>query len=420
MKPLHFVLSSFVLLSSAAPSYAAQQSRVVFIRGADGTGGFLGGGSDEQLSDINNFSTNGGNHGFGELSQLLAAEGFTVEQVIESTSGAPVDFAALDLSTVDVLVLGSNNQTYPPADVQAVTDFVHGGGGLLVISDANWGSNWGSAPSSDQPFLDPYGLVMNQDKGTYRSNAADGDHVFGLHPILSGEPLGADPSQVALEFDGEGVSPLTVGPTPPGVHVQILARAEGQIRVNDAPGSGSMRPSGADDAALVVAYHGQGVVVGHFDRNTFFNQNGAGTSINRLDNTTYARNLFRFLRGPVPQPYGTALTNSAGGEAALIATRTAGEVTLVAYGALPDATAYFAVGTERAALPLGGGQLLVGGSAFRFGLDTTDAAGSLREVVPLAAGSTAGTTLTFQLLYRDSGTPSGFGLSNAIETLPVL
>ena len=37
-----------------------------------------------------------------------------------------------------------------------------------------------------------------------------------------------------------------------------------------------------------------------FDRNTFFNDNGAGTSINRFDNQQYAINLFRAAAGPLP------------------------------------------------------------------------------------------------------------------------
>ncbi|MEN0050532.1 MAG: T9SS type A sorting domain-containing protein, partial [Bacteroidota bacterium] len=36
---------------------------------------------------------------------------------------------------------------------------------------------------------------------------------------------------------------------------------------------------------------------GHFDRNTFFNLNGAGTNINRLSNMQYAKNLINWLTG---------------------------------------------------------------------------------------------------------------------------
>ncbi len=409
------ILALAVALTTGLSLATPQSGRVVFVRGANGTGGFLGGGSDEQLSDIGNFSTSNGNHGFGQLAQTLSAEGYTVEQVIENTSGAPVDFAALDLANVSVLVLASNNQTYSPADVQTVTNFVFGGGGLLVISDANWGSDWGKAPSSDQPFLDPYGLVMSQDTSTYVSRANQGDHLVPVNPVLTGPNLTLNASDDVLAFDGEGVSPLTVGPTPAGVQVQILARAENDIRVNDAPGAGSLRLAGPADASLVVAYYGAGAVAGHFDRNTFFNTNGAGTDITRFDNSQYARNLFRFLSGPVPQPYGDAKVNSQGGQARVVATQTDTQLTLSSYDALPGMLTYFAVGSERNSLPFYGGQLLVGGDLFRLSFGITDSAGVWTDRVSLVP-STVAYTLTVQQLYRDPGDATGIGLSSAVET----
>ena len=39
---------------------------------------------------------------------------------------------------------------------------------------------------------------------------------------------------------------------------------------------------------------GQGRIVGHFDRNTFFNQNGAGSDVRNFDNTQLALNIFSF------------------------------------------------------------------------------------------------------------------------------
>ncbi|MFT4546272.1 MAG: hypothetical protein ACI8XO_003561 [Verrucomicrobiales bacterium] len=47
----------------------------------------------------------------------------------------------------------------------------------------------------------------------------------------------------------------------------------------------------------MVATFGSGRVAGHYDRNTFFNANGADTDINRLDNEAYSRNLFNWLAG---------------------------------------------------------------------------------------------------------------------------
>jgi hypothetical protein len=38
-------------------------------------------------------------------------------------------------------------------------------------------------------------------------------------------------------------------------------------------------------------------MVGHFDRNTFFNRNGAGTDITRFDNGRLAQNVIDWLAG---------------------------------------------------------------------------------------------------------------------------
>ncbi|MEO1718578.1 MAG: GC-type dockerin domain-anchored protein, partial [Planctomycetota bacterium] len=95
-----------------------------------------------------------------------------------------------------------------------------------------------------------------------------------------------------------------------------LANAEGQVRLNNGtPGvnqeQGSSRPATATDAALFVAQADQGRIIGHFDRNTFFNLNGAGTNINRLDNRQYALNLFAFATTPTTTTC-TADTNGDG------------------------------------------------------------------------------------------------------------
>lgn len=269
--------------------------KALFIRGGPGTGGFLEGGSDEQLSDITNTSTEAGNHGFAELAATLREQGFELEQHIEgpASDNTPIDLASMDLSQYSVIVLGSNNAEYPQAAVDAIEAYVRAGGGLLVISDANWGRNWGDAPSSDQPFLDRFGLVMNQDRGTYALERDADDFVVegnnkGTHPILANIDA----------FDGEGVSPISLADTPgSGDTRQVLAKAEGTILVNDNEGQGSQRGATEQDGALVVVEAGQGRVAGHFDRNTFFNQNGAGTNINRLDNRQYAINLFNWLAG---------------------------------------------------------------------------------------------------------------------------
>lgn len=268
--------------------------KILFIRGGSGTGGFLEGGSDEQLGDITNFSTANFNHGWGQFSTALQAVGFTPEQLIEgpAANNTPVNLAGMDLSQYRAIVFGSNNAAYSAAHVDALEDFVRQtGGGALFISDANFGRDWRDAADSDQAFLTRFGLVMNQDNGVYAIDRSAGDFVQPNHPIFEG----------VNSFDGEGVSPIVIsGAAPPGVTRTRLAVAKAITRNNDGTNpanlfQGTLRAVDGGDGSLVIATAGGGRVAGHFDRNTFFNTNGAGTSIVRLDNRVYAQNLLRWL-----------------------------------------------------------------------------------------------------------------------------
>ncbi len=282
--------------------------KLLFIRGADRSGGFLEAKNDadrtEQLADLGNTATNNGNHGWGALKVLLEGEGFIVEQVAEplesgapgtgQTIGAPLDLAALDLDEYAAVVLASNNAVYGTAAIDALEAYVRGGGAALFISDANFGSSWCDAPDSDQQFLDRFGLAVNQDLGLYTVDLAKGGFVVPNHPIFDGVDT----------FMGEGVSPgrIPAGPPPAGVSITRLAAASGNTRNNDGtPGSkkcqGTTRPTDARDGSLIVATADAGRVAIHFDRNTFFNANGAGTDITEHDNAQYARNLFAWLAG---------------------------------------------------------------------------------------------------------------------------
>ncbi|MEM6799253.1 MAG: dockerin type I domain-containing protein [Planctomycetota bacterium] len=293
---------------------------VLFVRGADRSGGFLEAGNDasrtEHLADINNLATNGGNHGWGELRQTLEGAGFVVTQITETvepgtpsgpTDGVHIDFETLDLSVYDAIVFGSNNAVYTAAQIDAVEAYIRGGGGAIFISDANFGGSWADASNSDQQFLDRFGIIVHQDRGTYAISRSGGEFDVPDHPIFNGD--GETPATIIDSFDGEGVTPVEVGTLTTGVTATILANAEGQVRLNNGTGGnnqGSSRAANAGDAALLVAEADSGKVVVHFDRNTFFNLNGAGTNINRLDNQQYALNLFGFLVGafdPLPGDY---------------------------------------------------------------------------------------------------------------------
>lgn len=293
------VVAAWCLGAVAAGAIA--EPRVLFIRGADRSGGFFEADTDfertEHLGDIENASTANGNHGWFELAELLRADGFTVEQIKEAVEpGAPpsgsvdgrhIDLEKIDLSPYDVVVMGSNNAVYDQAAIDAFEGYILGGGAALFISDAGFGSGWPDAADSDQQFLDRFGWTMQQDHGFYTVSRAEGDFVSPSHPILEGVDA----------IEGEGESPL-VRPAAgtPGVRTTIVVRAKpGERTRNNNGNPGTFRDITPSDAATIVATAGCGRIAGHFDRNTFFNAGGAGTNINNLDHARYALNLFRWL-----------------------------------------------------------------------------------------------------------------------------
>ncbi|MEM6699045.1 MAG: DUF5060 domain-containing protein, partial [Bacteroidota bacterium] len=90
------------------PNNCIQQ--VLFIRGGTGTGGFLEGGTDDQLADISDFSTNNNNRGWGEFATTLESEGYQLTQLLE-TPNVPIDLTTINIEQYGCVVFGSNNAT---------------------------------------------------------------------------------------------------------------------------------------------------------------------------------------------------------------------------------------------------------------------------------------------------------------------
>ena len=278
---------------------------ILFIRGADRSGGFLEATNDtqrtEQLADITNTSTASGNHGWATLAALLRGQGYAVSQLIEpkaandpstgQTAGAPLAFTAASLAKYDTVVMASNNAVYSRTQIDALDTYVRNGGGVLFISDGNFGSSWADSPNSDNAFLARYGMAFNQDNGQYTLSRSAGDFKLPNEPILFGVDA----------FDGEGVSPIHVASTiPTGVTVRRVVGAQGTTYDNNPSSSanhsrGTARPVNNQDVTLVLANAGAGRVAAFFDRNTFFNANGAGTDIGHNNNRRLATNLFSWV-----------------------------------------------------------------------------------------------------------------------------
>jgi hypothetical protein len=278
------VRALWLLVALAACGDNLVPTRMLYIRGGSRTGGFVEDYNDDQLADIGDESQRVYNHGYGELAQLLYDDGFSIEGRDEGPADHNTKVDLSDLGDFDVVFFASNNATYSAEDAERLRRFVRGGGGALFASDANWGLYWDKAPSSDQTFLTQFGLIINQDGGglTVLSGA---DFVEPAHPILNG----------VTAFDGEGVSPctLTHDPTALGKATRLVA-ATAVVRRPTAPMGPVDQPTD-DDGSLVVVEYGAGRVACHFDRNTFFNVNGAGTSLASQSNTVYAHRLFAWL-----------------------------------------------------------------------------------------------------------------------------
>ena len=286
--------------SGGGASGVAEPGEVLFVTGADGTGGYLSSGQgaqpladfDNELSRIADDGRGGASHGFADFAALLEAQGYSVTEVVEAggETETGVDLTGGALEGVDVLVLGSNNAVYADDDVAAVTEFVRGGGGLVVFGDVNYGQDWGDAAASDSQFLAPFGLSANQDNTSEIStDPADGD---AGHPILEGvEPwttLGAD---VITVVGGGVVEPVIV-----------LPFGGADVRTNPGPDEGPTRPPDpSTDAVLAVAELGAGRVVAFYDRDLFFNdpQEGdtAGTGLGDPNNQRLTTQMVDWAAG---------------------------------------------------------------------------------------------------------------------------
>jgi hypothetical protein len=121
-----------------------------------------------------------------------------------------------------------------------------------------------------------------------------GRFALAAHPLLSG-PDGSGGQDDIQAYEGEGVSYLDATGNAQWKPRVVVSATGFQVRQLNPQGIGQLAAAGPTDAALVVLTRGQGAIVGHFDRNTFFNPGGTGTDLTRRDNRQLALNIFRFL-----------------------------------------------------------------------------------------------------------------------------
>jgi len=247
----------------------AGRPRVLFIRGTDGSAPAGGAPDPNALSDITNLGRSDMNNGFGRFAMLLADEGYDVAQLDETgtrEAREKVDLGAAELNRYAVVIFGSNNATYDGADAQILRSYVRGGGGVLFMSDTNWGPDEKAAPQSDSDLLAAFGITMSQDNGQ-GADYTRNDFAKPDHPVLAG----------VTSFGSFGVSTCTRTATAPAGTERLVA-ARSPVH----PIGGVERPATAEDAALLVFTDGSGRGACLFDRDQFFNPNLDKNSHERL------------------------------------------------------------------------------------------------------------------------------------------
>lgn len=412
---LGLVLVCFCADVAAQTSVDPRGRSVLFIRGADGSGG-LGNGSTQQrtehLSDINNVSTQSGNHGFGELANLLRTDGFKVSQWIESQGFLTTAL----LFPHRIIVLASNNRVYAAAEVSAFHTYMDAGGSALFISDANWGSNFNAAPASDNQFLARYGLSMYQDSANgvpVISRTTAGRFIQPDYPALSG-PDGKGGFDDVNSYEGEGVSYLHVERGSGGWVASVLVSATGfMVRKTTTNGQpGGLVAATSRDGAMVMAQKDDGLILGHFDRNTFFNRNGTGSDLTKRDNRQLALDIFRTLASVQARAksVGSPCGRSGRTPSLIVGVPNLGRSVLWSVrGAAPNQVLgmLYSVGAPKPTTLPGGCVVQPDlGSAFYMLVGTTNGSGDFVTSYPLPRGhALSGEVLTAQMVIAAPGGP---------------
>jgi len=244
------------------------------------------------------------NRGMSGFKAALEEKNFSVSQKADSQ----ITLTADALSGVDVLILGSNNRRFSNDEADALSDWVHAGGGLVAWSDSAFGGDFqqvgvgnptGSLSNND--LTEQFGMTFLRDNGKDFSGPAAKTTGEGItqweapHPINNNETDGF--AEDGIVFYGEGVSFVRIDPDSDAV---ILAKPQnGSLDVDSAD-----EPFNADtDAALAINEVGDGRVVGVFDRNLFWN-NGEGTDLFEVDNRALAQNVVAYAAIPEPASLG--------------------------------------------------------------------------------------------------------------------
>lgn len=241
-----------------------------------------------------------GDDGFSEFAAVLTGSADASGNWYSVSESYDVDFdTTTDLSGIDILFLCSSQRTWSTSQEADIVSAVSGGMGLLFLSDSALGGEWwrvGKHNTVGQGARNP--LIENFGMQVYV------DQASGIRT----QTLGVSSSLAqgsSRQFRGEGVSPIRIDAAASGVWAKGSPRKLHGFTKSDGtaddPGRDQNITYTGDICSLAAAYYGDGVVIGVFDRNGFWND-GAGSNITEVDNSFVYRSLFEHMAGTIPKP----------------------------------------------------------------------------------------------------------------------
>lgn len=194
------------------------------------------------------------------------------------------------LSKYRVLILGSNQRMFNADEVKAVHQWIEQGGGLVAWSDSAFGGSYRYAGIGNKLGRDSNNLITERFGMYFLTDNGAGNYLISQY--TEDHYLNNFNKDSGVRYRGEGVSCVRVSPP-----AKMLAPLQegglgGGMRVNKV--DGAYQPD--NDAALAIATHGKGRIVGTFDRNCFWNA-GDGSRLSHVDNREFAQRLMVWAAG---------------------------------------------------------------------------------------------------------------------------
>lgn len=230
-----------------------------------------------------------GKTGLTLFASFVRGDGHTITQFRDSSTNLNSTF----LNNYDVVIFGLHQKMWSSTEKTALDIWIRAGGGLFIYSDsASGGSSRNSAVSAQNAtgqsvtnnLISQYGMEVTVDQ-------ADG---VVTQTVKSNTSISAIDG---LSFQGEGVSPIAVAQNNSNVEILISLERNQSPLVKHTDNISIEPASERVYAALALRPLDAGNIIVMFDRQPIWN-NGAGSDIEKEDNSTILREVVNFLAAP--------------------------------------------------------------------------------------------------------------------------